>query len=418
MQRWQDELIKHPIHTTLKQFIDVLEAEIEIDDPILTTEKARFSKFTRLLSDTLHSLEPDLAPIDLLNQVQNQLNSHGAINTAQALSQSRDPNQFRSLNDQINPSLSYITQLRAAAIGKDTKKSDTEAATVGMESLARNISKKRTEYENAVDKAVAKIEDAERQIAVLRTNTEAAKQTFDESLTTWSATANATIEENKTRLSEGLTEFQNKSREQLEKFFKSQDDEANKKQEDLSSRLRAIIDDSQIKHKEILELYKLVARDSITGGHKQIADREYIAAQTWRRATIGSIIATALWIGYSLFFMEHVVEPEIVFWLQIGKSVSLTALFISFAVYASTQAALHRVNERKARSFFLQVQAFDPFIESLPDEKRIELKQALTARIFGSDESEHEKAMLENGGFKTIDRAFDIIEKAKKLIRQ
>lgn len=416
MQRWQDELTKHPINTSLKQFSDAFEAEIEIDDPILITEKARFGKFTSLLRDTINRLDPDLAPIDLLNQLQSQLQNHGVLDAAKNLVRERNPQRFRELNDQVNPSLSYITQLRAAAIGKDTKKSDTEAASVSLEALTRSISRKRAEYDKAVNNAAGKIEEAEVRIRGLAENADAAKHSFDERLNAWTAEANAAIEENRKKVSNGLAEIQNSSKDQLQAFFAKQDVEAELKQEALSNQLRDIIADAESKHANILELYKLVARDSITGGHKQIADREYSAAQNWRRATIGSIIATAAWLGYSLFCLEPVTEPEIVFWLQVAKSVSLTALFISFAVYASKQAALHRVNERKARSFFLQVQAFDPFIENLPEEKRIELKQALSARIFGSDDSEHEKAMLENGDFKSIDRAFDLIEKAKKLV--
>jgi hypothetical protein len=108
-------------------------------------------------------------------------------------------------------------------------------------------------------------------------------------------------------------------------------------------------------------------------------------------------------------------EPERIFWLQIGKSISLTILLLSFAVYASKQAALHRISERKSRSFFLQVQAFDPFIESLPEATRHELKQSLSARIFGPDDPEHDKAILENGDFKSVDRLLVTLEQIKKV---
>lgn len=412
MQRWQDELTKHPVNTTLKLFQDVLKAAIEIKDPILVIEKTRFAKFTKLFGDTLNRLDPDLAPIDLLNQIQSQLQSHGAVNTATNLVSGRDASQFRTLNDQINPSLSYVNQLRAAIIGRDTKKSDTEAASVSLEDLMRRISKTGAENDEAVKAALAKIEQSEIRITELAGNADAAAKAFNESLSAWAKQANETITTSRSQFSELLATTQSTSREQLEEFIKKQEDDAKLKQETLAEQLECVIRDATDKHKKILELYKLVARASITGGHKQIADREYSAAQTWRRATIGSIVVTAIWIVYNLFWMKH---DDAVFWLQIAKSVSLIALLISFAVYASKQSALHRVSERKARSFFLQVQAFDPFIENLPEEKQIELKQALTARIFGPDEREHESAILEHGGFKDFGVALDLLEKLKKL---
>jgi hypothetical protein len=160
----------------------------------------------------------------------------------------------------------------------------------------------------------------------------------------------------------------------------------------------------------------LVARDSVTGGHKEIADREFRAAETWRRITIASLVVAAAWITFSLFFTTPVLEPERAFWLGVGKSISLTVLLVSFAVYASKQASIHRLNERKARAFFLQVQAFDPFIASLPEETRVALKQALSSRIFGADDSEGDKQVLEAGELKTFDRFLDLAERLKKLV--
>jgi hypothetical protein len=301
-------------------------------------------------------------------------------------------------------------------MGDDTRTVDTEAASVSLEYLAQNISKRRAEYDEAVNAASSKIEEAAAQIQSLRETADQASREFNGKLEQWTTQGENSLANSKKQFSDVIAEIKIRSEKQLQAFFSEQDSKAKIIQEQLETQIETIISDSVDKHTKILELYKLVARDSITGGHKQIADREYKAAETWRWMTIGSIVATALWIAYTLFWISPIVEPEKAFWLQVGKSVSLTALLISFAVYASKQAALYRVNERKARSFFLQVQAFDPFIEGLPDEKRVQLKQELTARIFGSDESEFEKVMIENGGFKDIYRTLDLFEKVKKLV--
>jgi hypothetical protein len=168
-------------------------------------------------------------------------------------------------------------------------------------------------------------------------------------------------------------------------------------------------------HEKVRQLYSLVAHDAVTGGHKEIADREFRAAKNWRRATVATIGVTMAWLLYSMFCVEPITEPEREFWLHLGKSVSLTALMLSFGVYASKQSALHRVSERRARAFFLQVQAFDPFIASLEPADRQELKKALSTRIFGPDDPQHDKAILDNGDFKSLDKLLSVMESFKKL---
>lgn len=85
----------------------------------------------------------------------------------------------------------------------------------------------------------------------------------------------------------------------------------------------------------------------------------------------------------AIWLFKPDLEPERLFWSEIFKGLSLTALLISTAVYASKQSTLHRLNERRARSFFLQVQAFDPFISDLPEDKKVALKEILSGKIFG-----------------------------------
>lgn len=155
-------------------------------------------------------------------------------------------------------------------------------------------------------------------------------------------------------------------------------------------------------HQKIKNLHGLVATDSVSGGHQKIADREQAAATFWRHVAVGSIGCAIVWLLCTLFYLTPTLYPERLFWLQIGKSISLTALLLTLAVYASKQAALHRTNERRFRSFFLQVQAFDPFIESLSEADKQELKKALSERIFGPDEAKTDDAVLDQPSLNVV----------------
>ncbi|WP_406853275.1 hypothetical protein WEU32_06430 [Brevundimonas sp. BH3] len=180
-------------------------------------------------------------------------------------------------------------------------------------------------------------------------------------------------------------------------------------------KLNNVEEEANSKLDKIVQLYGLAARDSVTGGHKQIADNEGIYANKWRRATVLIILATIGWLFYSLKFYNPITSNDRDFWFAAAKSLSLTTIMISFAVYASKQAALHRLNEKKSRAFFLQVQAFDPFIQDLPDSVRQELKRNISERIFSGDNSESDKLLLDNSDYKSLDKTLEIMESLKRI---
>jgi hypothetical protein len=387
MQRWQDELTKHPVNTSIKQFLDLTKLEIELDDPLQIAEKTRFEKFSAYFRDIFDSLEPDLAPFDLLNQIFAQLQNNGVPQTVTTLMQTKNGAYYRQLNDQVNSSLSYINQLRSASTGKTVKNADYEATSKNLENFSKQIAKKQKEYLNSFNNIEQKVASVEQKVDQIVIAANSSSKSFDQQLNNWAKDLNEELARSRKELSEFLEPTKISTNDRIEFFLSELEQKISDKQLEFAAKFEDISKDITVKHKKILKFYSLVANDSITGGHKQVADREYSSANSWRRATIGSVICAAIWILYSLFCMTPNIYPEKLFWLQIGKSISLTALLLSFAGYASKQASLHRINETKARSFFLKVQAFDPFIENLPEEKRIEMKQSLSERIFSSDEN-------------------------------
>ena len=143
--------------------------------------------------------------------------------------------------------------------------------------------------------------------------------------------------------------------------------------------------------------------------------------QRWQeelaKCTVACVVITAIWLTYSLFCLTPTLNPERLFWIQVAKSVALTALLLSFAVYASRQSILHRISERKARSFFLQVQAFDPFIAALPEETpRHAMKEELSKRIFGPEESAEAPLAMNRSEFKGIKTMIGLLGDLKSTI--
>lgn len=406
MQRWNDELIKHPLNVTVKQILDSIDRDLDIEDPVAEAERIRFVKVIRLLESTISLLDAEIAPFDVLDQLNSSFVNQGIPQFVQGVSSSTSAEMFRSLNTRLSPILSYIGQLRANTKGIDVEREGIKSSTDAFEKFSRTLDKRKKDFEGVVANAEArlvaatndieqvsatlKIESVEHRTSILKLNEDSTalvaqqRQDFSE--------LNAANSKQFSLLTESIKQ---EVTSEFSKFFEAENNSATKRRDELQQQSEATMESVNELHQKIKKLYGLVATDSVVGGHIQIAEREQKAAQNWRYATVGSIVVAMTWIIYTIFCLQPALEPIQVFWLQIGKSISLTALLISLAVYSSKQAALHRMNERRYRSFSLQVEAFDPFIESLNESDKQELKKALSTRIFGPDEVKSDDAVLD-----------------------
>lgn len=427
MQRWQDEFSKHPIHATLKILEDNAKASVAPLDSTGEVERARLIKVLALIKKVVQDIDPDFAPIDILNALNNQL-SGGTMNTFRALATQGSSALFQEANTHISTTLGYIYQLSALRTGKVSKQSDLEAATTSFERFAKQIESYMGDIQSRAAKANHIIDESVAKIDQLKTESDSLAASFKQKLIDWENQNSefisnhkigfsATLSKSQIEFNELISSVKNEASEAIKGLMESENAQAEANRTAISQKLDAIQKDAETKHAEILKFYGLVTHDSVTGGHKKIADREHDAAMFWRRFTVGCIFVTVAWIGYSLFCLTPQLEPPKLFWLQIGKTAALTTILISFAIYASRQSNLHRQNEQKARSFFLKVQAFDPFVASLPDDQRWSMKQAMTERIFGPDEPGSEKAGLDAADFKGLEQVALFMEKIKALLK-
>jgi hypothetical protein len=427
MQRWQDEFSKHPIHATLTILEDNANSNVAPLDSAGEAERARLNKIIGLIKKTINDLDPDLAPFDVLGALNNQLNS-STLNSLRTFAAQGNSSYLQEANTHITAALGYVYQLSALRTGRSPRQSDLEAATTSFERFAKNIESALGDIQSRAAKSMNTIDQAAAKIDEARVETETLAASFKQRIAEWENQNSESISHQKIvfsailskgqlELKELISSIKSESSDAVKSLLESEMVQAEANRTSIITRLNAVQQDAEAKHAEILKFYGLVTHDSVTGGHKKIADREQDAAEFWRRFTVWCVIAIVGWILFSLFCLTPQIEPPKLFWLQIGKSAALTALLISFAIYASRQSNLHRRNEQKARSFFLKVQAFDPFVASLPDEQRWSMKQAMTERIFGPDDNEQEKVSYDAADFKGLDHIVGVFERAKAIFK-
>ena len=186
---------------------------------------------------------------------------------------------------------------------------------------------------------------------------------------------------------------------------------------EFASKISELEEDADKKHRAILEIHGLVGRDGVIGGFQCSAVDEAKAAKTWRRIAIAFFIAAAIWLAVKIWYGFGITQAGGMNWPELATSVSLTLVLIAAGGYAAAQSKIHRAAEESLRWFALEVSAFDPFIASLSDEDRRELKKQLSERLFGKDRTTSANASTK-GGAVTVPDASSLISQLMALVKQ
>ena len=139
---------------------------------------------------------------------------------------------------------------------------------------------------------------------------------------------------------------------------------------------------------EARKLVQIVGNDTVTGNYQNIAKAEGKTADLWR-------IATLLFFGLGLFVAALTFYK---FWGETLNADNAWAVVIRLlyaiaittpAWYTARESARHRTNSDRARQTELELASIGPFIELLPEEKKIEIREKMTSLYFGKGVEAH-----------------------------
>lgn len=398
MSRWTEEFENHPLHETIRQSQTWLTDGLNEPDENAAIEHRRLKKALDALEAVLRAIDPELAPISLLNQVNQHLRHQNFWNQLSSFSSSHNTAHLTNANNHISAQFQAIYQLSAlagAAEDVDTVKSLESA----YDEFCGTLSGKSATFENELSEGKNRLEKlaAERDVLVkdlaqLQANQSAKLAEWQEQFTadqTQRATeySDKQIERDKA-YSKWLAEFKTTKSEEISKEEKSWNDRINSHFAKFKKMIDEFQADADEKHKAILDMHGLVAEDSVAGGYKQLADHERDQANLWRRVAVGFITATVLWLGLTYWRGVQLDADGAIIWAEIAKIASLTAVLLFGAVFASKQSNLHRESEKKTRWFALEVKAIGPFISSLDDTAQKDLKAKFSERLFAQNNGE------------------------------
>ena len=168
---------------------------------------------------------------------------------------------------------------------------------------------------------------------------------------------------------------------ELKKEFKSF--EANAKIES-----DALIDYLENQRNQAARLVQVVGNIGVTGNYQQIANTEATQANFWRWVTVAIFGAGVLVAGAT--FIKFWGQP---FSSENAWSVAIRLLYAiaitAPAWYTARESARHRTNSDRARQTELELASIGPFIELMPEDKKVKTREQLTPSYFGKAVEAH-----------------------------
>jgi hypothetical protein len=146
--------------------------------------------------------------------------------------------------------------------------------------------------------------------------------------------------------------------------------------EETTNQALAMLDEKKAKAEELVHV---IANTGMTGGYQRVANTEQWTARFWQ---LVALVAMSGLIGFAIYAAANTVGKDFQWPIFAGRSIVAVACGI-LGTYAARQAQKHLEFERQNRRLQLELASIDPYLASLPDDKRIEVKRQLAERFFG-----------------------------------
>ncbi len=159
-------------------------------------------------------------------------------------------------------------------------------------------------------------------------------------------------------------------------------------------------------------IVQVVGNIGVTGNYQQIANSQASQANFWRWVTV-AIFGAGISVAVATFikFWDQPFSPENT-WsvvIRLLYAIAITAP----AWYTARESARHRTNSDRARQTELELASIGPFIELMPEDKKVEIRESLTKSYFGRPVESHEvQSPIDIGNIK--DLVVELVKAVKK----
>lgn len=397
-------LSEQPINQTLTQLLALAEDEQRPErEKALTPElRAGFERifsFTRLLRDLLDKSAPEEVSLNGLGMI--QANLQQAFSEASAfISSGNQAHLNNALSHIDNASTIFAWAFYNRPVrGAKPQFESVESVRRASEKAIAAIEGRSAEFQTALSAGQARLEEQDSKVAQLATTMEEIRGS--------AAAAVAAIQQ---QFSENLSAFRGEL-DVLKEGFRAEQQHL---RTSLSESAEGFIKELETQRDKAAKIVQVVGNIGVTGNYQKLADDERKAANRWRLGAIAFFaVGIAMVIGVlldHLFWSDDSSVELLVTRFAIAAVVTLPAL------YAASESSRHRRVANAARQTELQLASLNPFLATLPDERREALIESLTPDYFGR---QHDSVALSSDKetygdlAKILDQIASIIVKAK-----
>ncbi len=415
MNRWNKEFDEHPIHTTINELNSYINTNFDDVDENEIIEKRRIIKILSTIEKLLSNIDPEIIPFSTLDSFNKQLRQPDCFTQLKNYNDNGNAQHLVNANNYFTKILAQFTQYMILSenfsVNSDIKPlestldSFTSAITSSKDNLADNI--------ETIEKSVT---DNEQRLTQLDKTIEQKKQETDSLISQWQQQFSDAQDRRNTDYNTWVEKLKNDTNTNIETHITDNKKILDDNNKTFSGSIDTYLNEAKDKHQAILDLYQLTAGDSVASAYIANADEEKGQANFWRWASVGFIIATAIWISVAFFLDTGIAsDGKSILWPKLITSFSLTGVLLFGAAYSAQQSNRHRINEKKIRWFALEVKAIDPFIASLDDAMQKELKKQLSEKLFAQSiqADDSDKKIIDEHAYKTLVQGIVDILKVK-----
>ncbi|WP_283151345.1 hypothetical protein [Silvimonas soli] len=135
-------------------------------------------------------------------------------------------------------------------------------------------------------------------------------------------------------------------------------------------------------------LIGIISDTGMAHGYQKTANEERKQASFWKGVAFWSL---AIWIAVGVVFFFLTYDKDLT-WATVARQTLISTPFILLAGFGAMQVKQSQVNERRLRQAELELASIDPFLATLSDQERNEVKRDFATRYFGRLESEGSSA--------------------------
>ncbi len=337
----------------------------------------------------INKADPSLIPLSVLNTLDDTLQQ-----VTHSLSAFRDSNNEGHLGQALQQLDSCIIQVASIPLQTSAGLDDMNKTATSFRSSVANLflalkgdadglSKMQFDLQQKITEASSEITNQKQRLDTAIT---AFQQQFSDSQQT-RQNEFASSEQNRLTAAQSSEEsrqgtFETIKQQQTEDFgiFKSQalttHNELVESLKDAAKSALGIIE-TQKTHAE--KLVGIITNTGMAYGFQKTANEERKQAYIW---SIVAVVAMSVWIITGCVFFGFTYDKELTL-PSVIRQFLISTPFVLLSGFAAMRVAQHQKNERAMRKSELEIASIDPFLATLSDEDRNEVKREFATRYFG-----------------------------------